>query len=69
MNGQNIFWCFWRKAYLWDQQNHSCPIHEKLTEDHFELTPSSRMRNSLAEDVLDRKMLILMMVSVSCFYN
>ena len=40
-------------------QNHSCPIHEKLTEDHFELTPSSLMRNRLAEDVLDRKRLYL----------
>ena len=41
-----------------------CHIHEKLSEDHFQLNPSSRMRNSLAEDVLDRKMLILMKVNL-----
>jgi hypothetical protein len=39
-------------------------MHEKLSEDHFQLNPSSRMRNSLAEDVLDRKMLILMKVNL-----
>ena len=41
------------------------PYSRKLTEDHFQLNPSSRMRNKLAEDVLDRKMLILM--KVDCF--
>ncbi|CAB4027749.1 Hypothetical predicted protein, partial [Paramuricea clavata] len=60
-NGDDhIFWRFWKDAYLWDQSQHSCPIHEKLKEDHFQLTPSSRMRNNLAEDVLDKKMLFLM---------
>ncbi|CAB3999881.1 Hypothetical predicted protein, partial [Paramuricea clavata] len=60
-NGDDhIFWRFWKDAYLWHQSQHSCPIHEKLKEDHFQLTPSSRMRNNLAEDVLDKKMLFLM---------
>ena len=40
----------------------ACHIHEKLTEDNFQLNPSSRMRNTLGEDVLDRKMIILMKV-------
>ena len=39
-------------------------IHEKLKEEHFQLTPNSRMRNNLAEDVLDKKMLLLMTVRV-----
>ncbi|CAB3995373.1 Hypothetical predicted protein [Paramuricea clavata] len=60
VNGQSIFWSYWKEAYMWDQNENSCHIHQKLTEDHFQLNPSSRMRNSLAEDVLDRKMLILM---------
>ena len=38
------------------------PILKKLTEDHFQLNPRSRMRNKLAEVVLDKKMLILMKV-------
>jgi hypothetical protein len=59
----NIFWQHWKDAYLWDQACNSCPLHEKLKEEHFQLTPSSRMRNGLAEDVLDKKMLYLMKVS------
>ena len=64
--GEDIFWRHWKDAYLWDQGQNSLPIHEKLKEDHFQLTPSTHMRNSLAEDVLDRKMLYLMKV---CVYN
>lgn len=65
-NGEwNLFWKQWKDAYFWDQTQHSCPLHEKLREEHFELTPSSRMRNRLAEDVLDKKMLFLMKVSKS----
>ena len=41
------------------------PVHERLKEDHFNLTPSSRMRNGLAEDVLDKRMLLLMMVTIN----
>jgi hypothetical protein len=63
-NGENIFWIYWRDAYEWDQANNALAIHEKLKEDHFNLTPGSRMRNGLAEDVLDRKMLYLMEVYV-----
>ena len=41
------------------------PLHEKLTDGHFNLDASSRMRNQLAEDVLDSKMLFLMKVNKS----
>ena len=44
----------------------SCHCRENLKEDHFELTPSSRMENSLAEDVLDKRMLTLMKVCIYC---
>jgi hypothetical protein len=39
---------------------HQFGIHKKLTEDHFTLTPVSKMRNQLAIDVLDKNMLFLM---------
>jgi hypothetical protein len=44
VGGQNIFWSHWKDAYAWHQQNNSCPVHEKLTEDHIQLNPNSRMR-------------------------
>ena len=37
-------------------------LHHKLTVDHFKLDPASKMRNHLAEDVLDRNMMALMKV-------
>jgi len=37
-------------------------LHHKLTVDHFQLDPVSKMRNHLVEDVLDRNMLALMKV-------
>ena len=62
INGQNVFWLHLKEAYTWDQNNNSCHFHERLKEDHFMLKPSLRMKNSLAEDVLDKKMLLLMKV-------
>ncbi|KAK2555828.1 hypothetical protein P5673_022469, partial [Acropora cervicornis] len=43
-----------------DQKSFSLPLHEKLTDQHFNLDPASKMRNHLAEDVLDDKMPFLM---------
>lgn len=51
-----------RSLLLGGQNNNSFPIHERLKADHFHLTPSSRMRNGMAEDVLDKRMLFLMQV-------
>ena len=51
-----------KAAYNWDQTNFSLPVHEKLAEQHFELDSATKMRNHLAEDVLDRMMLFLMQV-------
>ena len=67
--GKNIFWSHWKEAYLWDQKSNSCPLHERLKEEHFELTPSFRMRNGLAEDVLDKRMLFLMKVIVGIYVS
>lgn len=64
-NGNSIVWQMWKEAYEWDQREHSIKINERLTEAHFDLTPKSKMRNSLAEEVLDSKMLFLMKVNLS----
>lgn len=40
-------------------------LHHKLTVDQFQLDPASKMRNHLAEDVLDRNILALMKVFFS----
>ena len=62
MNNSRILFKFWKDAYEWDQGSHSLPLHERLTDGHFDLNPRSRMRNSLAEEVLDKRMLFLMEV-------
>ena len=62
IKGKTITWKTLKDAYNWDQSNCSLPIHEKLTTQHFDLDPASKMRNHLAEDVLDDKMLFLMEV-------
>ena len=62
VNGTRILFQFWKEAFEWEQENHSLPLHEKLTEGHFDLTPKSRKRHHLAEDVLDDRMLYLMQV-------
>ncbi|KAL9980208.1 hypothetical protein ACROYT_G008763 [Oculina patagonica] len=55
-----ITWKQFRSAFDWDQQSFSLPLHEKLTQQHLNLDSASIMRNKLAEDVLDAKMLFLM---------
>ena len=66
-DGKFILWSHWKEVYLWDQKYNSAHCHERLQDDHFELTASSRMRNGLAEDVLDKKMFLLMRV-FKCSY-
>ena len=65
VNGKTITWEQFKEAYNWDQSNFSLPVHERLSELHFELDSAAKMRNHLAEDVLDRKMLFLMQVCQS----
>ncbi|KAL9977997.1 hypothetical protein ACROYT_G015469 [Oculina patagonica] len=60
VNNMKIVFKSWKDAFQWDQENHSLPLHKKLTDAHFDLNPRSRMRNFLAEDVLDERMLFLM---------
>ena len=58
-----IIWSQLEAAYNFDQDFTSLHIHERLTEHHFNLDPSSKMRNHLAEDVLNKSMHYLMIVS------
>ena len=55
-----IEWKHFRNAYLWDISEHPFPLHHRLTRDHFFLTSEAKMRNHLAEDVLNSEMLHLM---------
>lgn len=56
-----ILWQHWREAYNYDKSLGIRTFH-KLTDAHFELTPTSRMRNHLADEVLCPRMIELMQV-------
>ncbi|ELT87513.1 hypothetical protein CAPTEDRAFT_190460 [Capitella teleta] len=60
--GENstVLWEHWRAAYQWDTENNPLPIHRKLTPAHMQPDSSEKMRNHLAEEVLDKDMLLLM---------
>ena len=60
LNGQNIIWDHWIKAFQWDTSSNVLKIHQKLTQVHFSLNSQLKMRNKLAEDVLDENMLHLL---------
>ena len=62
IQGKDVTWQQFKDAFNWDQKSFSLPLHEKLTDQHFNLDPASKMRDHLAEDVLDDKMLFLMQV-------
>ena len=51
--GHSIHWIHWIQAYEWDRNHNNFPIHNKLTDDHLYLNQQSKMRNHLAEQVLD----------------
>ncbi|KAJ8318738.1 hypothetical protein KUTeg_003829 [Tegillarca granosa] len=51
LNDCCIVWDHWVECFNFNFQN-GFGIHKKLTDDHFTLTPASKMRNKLAIDVL-----------------
>ena len=55
-----IEWSHFRQAYLWDISTHPFPVHHKLSQDHIYLTSEAKMRNHLAEQILNEEMLHLM---------
>ena len=63
-----ILWSHWQEAYYWDKTLHGMRIHHKLTDDHFDLSTTAKMRNRLANEVLDNNMLVLMKVKFIYFF-
>ncbi|XP_053381363.1 uncharacterized protein LOC128549115 [Mercenaria mercenaria] len=55
----SIQWQMWVNAFEWDQIN-SLRIHRKLTREHIYPSTQSKMRNHLANEVLNKDMLYLM---------
>lgn len=53
-------WEHWYKAYQWDFYSNTLKVYQQLTQDHFFLNSQVKMRNKLAEDVLNENMLHLM---------
>lgn len=49
--GGVILWKHWKQAYEEDRM-HGIRTFHRLSDEHFELTPTSRMRNHLADEVL-----------------
>lgn len=62
MEQQAIVWEHFINAFHYDQGECSMSLHEKLKAEHFYLNPSTKMRNHLAEEVLNQNMLSLMKV-------
>jgi len=58
-NGNVIQWQMFIDCFKWDQQN-SLQLHRKLTNEHIFPDSQQKMRNYLAEDVLNSEMLHLM---------
>lgn len=63
--GHFILWEHLYNAYIWDISNNPFPVHRKLNHEHFNLNGESKMRNHLAEEVLNKDMLHL----VQCYAN
>ena len=59
---QNISWEHWVNAFKWDRETNAFPLHRKLTNEHLFLSQESKMRNHLAEDVMNGEMHL-----VECF--
>ena len=60
LKGHTILWEHWYKAYQWDTSKNALKVYPQLTNDHFFLNSQLKMRNKLAEDVLNENMLHLM---------
>ncbi len=65
-DGKPILWTHWKDQFCHDCE-HGLRTFPRLSEAHFDLTPASRMRNFLADDVLSPSMLEVMQVSRCAF--
>ncbi|KAK3099914.1 hypothetical protein FSP39_011714 [Pinctada imbricata] len=59
VNSHFIYWNHLYSAHIWDVSHNPFPVYHKLTHEHFFLTSESKMRNHLAEEVLNKEMLHL----------
>ena len=57
-SGRTVQWQMFVDCYQWDKSN-ALQLHRKLTNEHMFPSNQSKMRNHLAEDVLDTEMLNL----------
>jgi hypothetical protein len=62
-DSDQILWQHWIDAFKWDQDSHCIKIYHHLTKDHIFLDGPAKMRNHLANEVLDKNMLHLMQVN------
>ena len=60
LDSNSILWEHWYKAYQWDVYSNPLKVYQQLTQDHFFLNSQLKMRNRLAEDVMNQDMLHLM---------
>ena len=58
LNGKTITWDMWENAYNWNNEN-VCHLHHRLTYEHINPSTTDKMRNHLAEEVLNDSMLNL----------
>lgn len=58
VSGELIQWQMFQDCYTWDKKN-ALQIHKRLTNEHLYPSQQSKMRNHLAEEVLDEEMLHL----------
>ena len=65
LNGKNILWDHLYEIYQFDQTRNPVPRNRYLTDNHFKLTSYSKMRNHLADQVLDHEMLNRVRIHVS----
>ena len=60
IQNENIIWDHWYRSYQWDISSNTLKVYQQLTQDHFFLNSQLKMRNRLAEEVLNSNMLHLM---------
>jgi hypothetical protein len=60
LDDKYIKWDHFKQAYMWDISTNPFPIHHRLSQEHIYLSPEGKMRNHLAEEVLNGEMLHLM---------
>ncbi|PIK38809.1 hypothetical protein BSL78_24364 [Apostichopus japonicus] len=69
LNGNYIVWQQWIDAVKWDRKVNSRPIHQKISDSHLFPDSSEKMRNHLAEEMLDADALNLLKCYTASLIN